>query len=468
MGTLRDRLRGWTPGPTAIRPASPPLTPSTDKPDARIKALTTPQVPKSLKNLADPEFLALKSRVQTALLARIDNPEQLPADELKQAINDIVTQDTQIPLRDRETVVSQLTDELLGYGPLQALIDDPTISEIMVNGPNDIYIEERGELVKLPLQFRDGHHLRHVLEKMLLFSGRQVDEAHPMVDARLPDGSRLNAILAPVSVGGDTITIRKFAREAWNLDDLAHRGTLSLAMAQFLQAAVRARLNIVVAGGTGSGKTTTLNALSAYIGPKERIVTIEDAAELQLQQAHKVRLEARPPNTEGRGAVTIRDLVRNALRMRPDRIIVGEVRGGEALDMLQAMNTGHEGSMTTVHANSARDALARIETMVLMAGAELPLPAIRSQITSAVHLIVYQSRLLDGSRRITGITEVAGMESGLIATQDLFVFEQQGLDPHGNVLGHFRATGVRTRHWDWFLAQGVPVLPEWFDSHRED
>jgi pilus assembly protein CpaF len=333
-----------------------------------------------------------------------------------------------------------LTDEIKGFGPIQPLLDDDAISEIMINGPRQVFVERAGRLEPARAVFRDEQHLRQIMEKMLASSGRRVDERSPMVDARLPDGSRLNAVIRPIALHGDSVTIRKFAKDPFTLPQLVERRTLSEAMATFLDAAVRGRVSIVVSGGTGSGKTTTLNALSASIPDHERIITIEDAAELQLQQEHKVTLEARPPNIEGQGEISIRALVRNALRMRPDRILVGEVRGGEALDMLQAMNTGHEGSLTTAHANSPRDCLSRLETMVLMAGTELPLAAIRQQIASAVDLIVQQARMPDGKRRIVQITEVVGMEGGTIVTQDLFNYdpgeEAAGFDP-------FVPTGIR-------------------------
>lgn len=408
------------------------------------------------------KFLALKSRVQDALLTQIVDPEKLSREELRDMILSIVEADKEISPLEKDALVRILVDEILGYGPVQALLDDPDISEIMINGPSRIYIERQGTLIKTDVTFRDETHLRSVLEKMLSFTGRRVDEASPMVDSRLPDGSRLNAILRPLAVSGDSVTIRKFSKDPFVLSQLVQMGTLSLEMAEFIQAAVHGKLNIVVSGGTGSGKTTTLNALSAFIPSSERIVTIEDAAELQLQQDHKVTLEARPANIEGKGGVMIRDLVRNALRMRPDRIIVGEVRGGEALDMLQAMNTGHEGSLTTVHANSSRDCLARIETMVLMAGADLPLTAIRTQIASAIDIIVQQARLLDGSRRVVKITEVVDMEGGIITTQDLFEFEQMGVDEDGKVLGVYRANGIRSKNFERIRAQGVELSPAIF------
>ena len=411
-------------------------------------------------------FLALKARVQQRLLEQDDELESLDRDQLKMLIAAILADERALSPVERDSVVTILTNEIKGFGPIQPLLDDPEITEVMVNGPSRIFIERNGKIAATRITFRDEQHLKNVLEKMLAPTGRRLDESSPMVDARLPDGSRLNAVIRPIAVSGDTITIRKFSRDPLTLPQLARMGTLSPAMVEFLEAAVRGRLSIVVSGGTGSGKTTTLNALSAYIPDDERIVTIEDAAELQLQQEHKVQLEARPPNVEGQGAIPIRALVRNALRMRPDRIIVGEVRGGEALDMLQAMNTGHEGSLTTAHANSPRDCLARLETMVLMAGTELPLPAIRQQVASAVDLIVQQARLQDGSRRIVQITEVVGMEEGIITTQDLFHFEQTGLDESGRVVGQFRGTGIRPRGYERLERMGIRLPPSLFSDGR--
>ncbi|CAB1128100.1 Type II/IV secretion system ATP hydrolase TadA/VirB11/CpaF, TadA subfamily [Candidatus Hydrogenisulfobacillus filiaventi] len=401
-------------------------------------------------------FLALKERVQNALSDQAEQLENLPRAELAARIGAVLDQTDVLPA-EREPLTRILIDEITGYGPVQPLLDDPAVSEIMINGPKQVYIERNGRLELTQVRFRDAAHLKATLEKMLAYSGRRVDEASPMVDARLPDGSRLNAVIQPVSVLGDTITIRKFSARPFTMNDLIRLGTLSDGMAQFLEMAVRGKLNILVSGGTGSGKTTMLNALSGYIPEDERIITIEDAAELQLQQAHRVSLEARPPNIEGKGEITIRTLVRNALRMRPDRILVGEVRGGEALDMLQAMNTGHEGSLTTIHANSPRDALSRLETMVLMAGAELPLAAIRQQIASAIDLIVQEARLQDGSRKVVQITEVVGMEGGIITTQDLFALEQTGVDSAGHIQGSFRALGLRPVHYERLRRQGIEV-----------
>ncbi len=411
-------------------------------------------------------YITLKTRVQEQLLNQEANPEALDVEQLKTRIAAIVADDRSISPLERDSIVNNLVNEIKGFGPVQPLLDDPDISEVMINGPHRVYIERAGRLEATRIHFRDDAHLKSIVEKMLAPTGRRLDEASPMVDARLPDGSRLNAVIRPIAVAGDTITIRKFSKDPFTLEQLAHMNSISEAMAVVLEAAVRGRVSIVVSGGTGSGKTTTLNALSANIPADERIVTIEDAAELQLQQDHRVTLEARPANVEGQGEVSIRSLVRNALRMRPDRIIVGEVRGGEALDMLQAMNTGHEGSLTTAHANSPRDCLARMETMVLMAGADLPLTAIRQQIASAVDVIVQQARLQDGSRRIVQVTEVVGLEQGIITTQDLYVYEQTGIDEGGRVQGYFTGTGIRPRFMEQLARRGISLPPDVFGEVR--
>ncbi len=411
-------------------------------------------------------YISLKTRVQEQLLNQEANPELLDAEQLRTRIAAIVAEERSVSPLERDSIVNNLVNEIKGFGPVQPLLDDPDISEVMINGPNRVYIERAGRLEATHIRFRDDAHLKSIVEKMLAPTGRRLDEASPMVDARLPDGSRLNAVIRPIAVAGDTITIRKFSKDPFTLEQLVHMGSMSDAMRVVLEAAVKGRVSIVVSGGTGSGKTTTLNALSANIPADERIVTIEDAAELQLQQDHRVTLEARPANVEGQGEVSIRSLVRNALRMRPDRIIVGEVRGGEALDMLQAMNTGHEGSLTTAHANSPRDCLARMETMVLMAGADLPLTAIRQQIASAVDVIVQQARLQDGTRRIVQVTEVVGLEEGVITTQDLFVYQQTGIDEQGRVEGYFTASGIRPRFSEQLSRRGLTLPPDVFGEVR--
>jgi pilus assembly protein CpaF len=362
----------------------------------------------------------------------------------------------------RNQTFKEVLDELLGYGPIQPLLEDPDITEVMVNGPRKIYIEKAGRIVKTPLYFEDDAHVIRIIERIVLPLGRHIDAENATVDARLPDGSRVNAVVPPVAIDGPSITIRKFYRDKLSMDQLIQLGSLTQIMGEFLQACVKARLNIIISGGTGSGKTTLLNVLSGFIPETERIVTIEDAAELQLQQDHLVRLETKTPNAEGNGGRSVRDLVRNSLRMRPDRIVVGEVRGGEALDMLQAMNTGHDGSLTTLHANSPRDALSRLETMVLMAGMDLPLKVVRQQISSAVDVIIQQSRLHDGSRRVTAITEVAGMEGDTIVLTNVFKFEQSGISPEGKVIGAVKPTGIRPLFMPRFQQAGIQLGSEIF------
>ena len=365
-------------------------------------------------------------------------------ERLQKLVTDTIDQEVSfIPRSDKQRIVDEIVAEAVGFGPIHQLLNDETVSEVMVNGPNQVYVERNGKLVLTDVVFRNDDHVLHIIEKIVAPIGRRIDESSPMVDARLPDGSRVNAIIPPLALGGPCITIRKFAKDPLTVDDLLGFGTLTLEMAAFLEAAVKSRLNVVVSGGTGSGKTTTLNVLSSFIPHDERIVTIEDAAELQLRQDHVVSLETRPPNVEGKGTVSIRDLVKNSLRMRPERIVVGEVRGGEALDMLQAMNTGHDGSLTTGHANSPRDMISRLETMVLMAGMDLPVRAIREQISSAIDVIVQQSRMRDGSRKITHVTEVQGMEGDIIVLQDIFKFNQVGIDENGKIIGTCRSTGIR-------------------------
>ncbi|MEW5783785.1 MAG: CpaF family protein [Bacillota bacterium] len=379
-----------------------------------------------------------------AALDKMDTAEKkLFADRISDSLNRLMAeQQCHLSMVDKQKVVQYVADEVFGFGPINALLEDPGVSEIMVNGYRQVYVERNGTLQKTEITFRDDAHVLHTIEKIVTPLGRRIDESSPMVDARLPDGSRVNAIISPLSIKGPALTIRKFATEAFGLEDLIALGALTHQIAHFLKMCVKGRLNIIVSGGTGSGKTTMLNILSGFISSAERIVTIEDAAELQLKQEHVVTLESRPPNNEGRGQITIHDLVRNSLRMRPDRIVVGEVRGGEALDMMQAMNTGHDGSISTLHANNPRDALARLETMILMAGMDLPHRAIREQISSAIDLIIQQSRYPDGSRKISKISEVVGMEGDTITLQDLFVFRQSGVNDKGKVIGSHVSTGL--------------------------
>ncbi|MBA3266175.1 MAG: CpaF family protein [Nocardioidaceae bacterium] len=417
--------------------------------------------------MSDP-LAELKQTVHQALLANL-GPKlydaELPASELEQMVRVALQQEvalTQTPLSnaDRTRLTQEIADDILGYGPIEPFLRDPDLTEIMVNGPFDIYIEKSGRLSRVDGQFADEAHLRRTIDKIVARVGRRIDEASPMVDARLPDGSRVNAVIPPLALDGSILTIRKFAADPFTANDLITFGTLTRQTVDFLAACVKGRLNILVSGGTGSGKTTTLNVLSSFIPTDERIVTIEDAAELQMNQDHVLRLESRPSNIEGKGEVAIRDLVRNSLRMRPDRIVVGEIRDAAALDMLQAMNTGHDGSISTLHANTPRDALARLETMVMMAGMDLPIRAIREQVSSAVDLIVQQSRLRDGSRRITYITEVERMEGEVVTMQDIFVFDHSaGFDDNGRALGALRSTGLRPSFLEKLTQHNIQVDP---------
>ena len=438
-------------------------------------AAPEPAEPAEAGRVGPDPLVELKFRIHEQLLREIDleKVQQKPGPELRKAIEEAaaaMVNAVEVPLSrpERQRLVREVVDEVLGLGPLEPLLQDPTITEIMVNGPHRVYIERAGKLYPTAITFRDEAHVLRIIERIIAPLGRRLDEASPMVDARLPDGSRVNAIIPPLAVDGPCLTIRKFARDPLTADDLVAMGTLSREALEFLAACVVARLNLLISGGTGTGKTTFLNVLSAFIPPDERIVTIEDPCELQLRQPHVVRLETRPPNIEGKGEITQRHLVKNALRMRPDRIIVGEVRAGEAFDMLQAMNTGHEGSLTTVHANSPRDALARLENMVLMANLDLPVRAIREQIASAIHLIVHLSRLRDGSRRVTQVTEVVGMEGEMVTLQDIFVFRQEGLDGQGRVVGRLLPTGLRPRCAEKFLQHGLNLPPEIFAPPRGD
>jgi pilus assembly protein CpaF len=408
------------------------------------------------------DFEALKSHIHGKLVEKLDltRLSELEGDSLRREIRVVVEHlcDTENPMlnrSERERLVEEVLDEAFGFGPLELLLKEEGVADIMINGPKNVFIEKGGRIQKSDVTFRDNDHLLQILDRIVSKVGRRVDETSPMVDARLPDGSRLNAIIPPLALDGPSLTIRRFGSNPLTLEDLLKFGAFTPEMVMFLEGGMKARLNMIISGGTGSGKTTLLNTLSSFISNENRIITIEDAAELQLQQEHVLRLETRPPNIEGKGKVTATDLVKNALRMRPDRIIIGECRGGEALDMLQAMNTGHDGSLTTVHANNPRDAISRIETLINMSGIELPLIAIRKQIASAVHLIIQANRLQGGPRKVTYITEVVGMEGETIVMQDIFRFVQAGINENGKAFGHFESTGVRPKCVELLEASGV-------------
>ncbi len=448
----------------------------TDDPEPRASNRAIATLRQEPAPVVDP-LAQLRERVQESLFARLgtrlyesslteERLQALVREELGQVVDD-----ERIPLTgvERERLTADVCDDVLGYGPIQAFLDDSSVTEVMVNSDVAIYVERAGRIHRTTTRFLSQNHLRRVIERIVSQVGRRIDESSPMVDARLPDGSRVNAVVPPLAIDGPTLTIRKFAVDPFDVDDLVSLSTMTPEIATLLEACTRGRLNILVSGGTGTGKTTLLNVLSSFIPEDERIVTIEDAAELQLHQDHVIRLESRPPNIEGRGQIAIRELVRNSLRMRPDRIVVGETRGGEALDMLQAMNTGHDGSLSTVHANSPRDAISRLETMVLMAGMELPSQAIREQIAAAVDVIVQIARLRDGTRRITHVTEVHGMEGHVVTLQDVFVFDfERGMDADGRYLGGQRATGVRPRFVDQLEQRGIPVPPHVFSPPGQD
>ena len=463
MSLLKRIEKSQRPGDGETKPAGGGSTPGPvrAKPAEQIRRAPTAQNRDAFKDL--------KERIQDKLIAELDPAMDVSrTDEVRRTIQDlfdqILSQENIILARsERERLFEGIVAEILGFGPLEVLLADENVSEIMVNGPEKVFVERKGKLTKTNIVFESNEHVMKVIDRIVSPLGRRIDESSPYVDARLPDGSRVNAIIPPLALNGPTLTIRKFEKDPLTIDDLVRFGSMSSETAEFLKACVKARLNIVVSGGTGSGKTTLLNVLSSFIPNDERIITVENAAELQLRQEHVVTLESRPPNIEGKGEVTIRDLVINTLRMRPDRIVVGECRSGETLDMLQAMNTGHDGSLTTAHANSPRDTLSRLETMCLMAGMDLPVRAIREQVAAAIDLIVQQSRMRDGSRKIINVTEVQGMEGDVIVMSDIFVFEQQGIE-NGKIVGRLRPTGIRPKFYERIEMAGIILPPTIFGA----
>ena len=488
LDRVRDRDNGHA-GPSTSRPApveeaapaasseTPSDPPPSSAPSQGSTIVPRPK-PGSIQDkkskASGSEFMKdLKVRIHSELIERLDlaalgalGPARA-GDEIRSTIAQLLDGEG-LPLTrdDRRRLEAEITSEVLGFGPLDPLLKDDSISDILVNSAKRVFVERKGKLEPADCQFRDDEHLIQIIDRIVSQVGRRVDAASPMVDARLPDGSRVNAIIPPIALDGPSLSIRRFGRDPFHIQHLVSFNSMTREMAGFFDAIVRARLNIIVSGGTGSGKTTLLNCLSSFIPANERVVTIEDAAEIQLQQPHVVRLETRPPNLEGRGQVTARDLVRNALRMRPDRIIVGEVRGGEVLDMMQAMNTGHDGSITTLHANNPRDCLSRLEMMILMAGVELPVQAMRQQISSAVDVVIQQQRLRDGSRRVTKVTEITGMEGDIVSSQDIFQFKQTGVDAAGKVEGYFECTGIRPRCAEQIEASGIKLSADYF-AHRK-
>ncbi len=450
-----------TPAQAPVQPPNPPPAATKPKPAAPAKA-------RASKDKIE-QFNLLKMRLHRKLidqldLARMVGDEESMRAQVKELVSSLADQEnTLLNFTERQRLISEVLDETFGLGPLEVILSDPSISDILVNGPKNVYVERHGKLEKTEIEFRDNAHLMHVLDKIVSAVGRRCDETCPLVDARLADGSRVNAVIPPLAIDGASMSIRRFGADPLTWDDYINFKSVTPEMRDFLEACVKAHLNMIVLGGTGSGKTTLLNNLSTFIPNTERIVTIEDAAELQLRQPHVVRLETRPPNIEGKGKISIRDLLINSLRMRPDRIVVGECRGPETLDMLQAMNTGHDGSLTTLHANSTRDAVARVETMVMMAGFELPLRAIRQQFASAIHLLVQAQRLVGGVRKIVSITEVTGMEGDVVTMQDIFSFEQQGVNGTGRAVGQFVATGIRPSFLERLKSTGIDIDPGMFN-----
>lgn len=465
MSLLKRIEQGQGAEPSARTPGSTQNGNASD--NSRLSSLQTRRTNAPITSPQVGSYFDLKTRVQNKLLAELDPSMDITrTDEVKRTIQELFEQilsEENIVLSrpERARLFEQIAAEILGLGPLQPLLEDDTITEIMVNGAKNIYIERKGKLHRVPVTFENNEHVLRIIDRIVAPLGRRIDESSPYVDARLQDGSRVNAVIPPISLVGPVLTIRKFSKNPITLEQLVQFGSITMEALQFLKACVESRLNIIISGGTGSGKTTFLNVMSGFIPDDERIITIENAAELQLRQEHVVTLESRPPNIEGRGEITIRDLVINSLRMRPERIIVGECRGGETLDMLQAMNTGHDGSMTTAHANSPRDTLSRIETMCLMAGMDLPVRAIREQVASAIDVIVQQERMRDGTRKVVSITEISGMEGDIITMTDIFTFEQTGIEG-GKIIGRLRPTGLRPKFMDKIEAAGINLPPSIF------
>lgn len=474
MASLRDKIAQWNYGtaPKNQEAPSPSQTAGTSRAESVSADLALEANADELAAIkrSAARHAAIKTELHQKLLKRMDlvATETMPIAQLRMQLGNLVNtiiDEDDIPVNEaeRKNLVSELQNEILGIGPLEPLLADPTISEIMVNRADRVYVERRGRIELTPITFTDDAHLMRIIDKIVSRVGRRIDESSPMADARLPDGSRVNATIPPIALDGPSLSIRRFAVVPLKMEDLIQKNTLTPSMAQVLSGLVKAKTNTIISGGTGSGKTTLLNILSSYIPPDERIITIEDTAELQLQQPHVVRMETRPANIEGKGEISMRALVKNSLRMRPDRIVLGEVRGGEVIDMLQAMNTGHDGSLTTVHANTPRDALGRLENLVGLGGVNLPQRALRQQIASAVQVIVQATRLNDGSRKITSIHEVTGMEGDIISTQEIFYFERLGLNADGTVNGRFRATGIRPRLADKLKLFGIPLDESLFD-----
>jgi pilus assembly protein CpaF len=484
MASLRDQIASWNYGDSKAKtepqaPAAPlNSAPSSPAPAQQaLKAEPTAEKPDADHGVAgrghSASFYGLKTKLHQKLLTRIDlaAAEMLSADQLKAQLRELVSgliDEDSLPVNEHERsmLVSELQHEILGLGPIEPLLADPTISEIMINGFDTIFVERKGKIQLTGIRFNDDAHLLKMIDKIVSRVGRRIDESSPMADARLPDGSRVNAIIPPLALDGPAVSIRRFAVVPLKMQDLIDKKALTASMAELLAGMVKAKTNIIISGGTGSGKTTLLNILSSYIPEDERIITIEDTAELQLQQSHVVRLETRPPNIEGKGEISMRGLVKNSLRMRPDRVVLGEVRGGEVIDMLQAMNTGHDGSLTTIHANTPRDALGRLENLVGMGGVNLPAKALRQQIASAIHVIVQATRLSDGSRKITSVQEITGMEGDIITSQEIFFFDRTGVNPDGSVQGRFRATGVRPVIAEKLKTYGINLGEELFDPNR--